>query len=334
MIQRTGQGEGVVAVAFHLQREDRVGAGLGDQGIADPGVGHGHAVRGERRHRHRGGDHTELERSGSPHQQLGEVAGHHCGLGVTVGDPAGQLVLVHLAGHRRGVLDPHRQRRAGWVAILVDDAVEEVLAGIGHHVLRRHISPGTVGEVEAQLATARRGDVVQLAAGDTATAAETDRAGAVPGIGGGTDLDRQDAPGTVGAIGVVIPPTHRIVAAQQDIARDHPADNLAGQGIDQVIEGIHHDGRAGAVDIHILEPVGIDAVAHANGGDADAVIVDEGVPLAGHCRGQGGSARPGLLIGVAVADEEDLVAPARNRRVDRQGFLDRRGEVRRAVEWA
>ncbi|MCY1507435.1 hypothetical protein D9M68_417110 [compost metagenome] len=112
MVQRAQQGEGVVAVAFHLQGEHGIRARRGHQGIADPRIGDRHTVGGQRRHCLRHSGHAELRAGRRAYQQLTEVAGDHSGLGVAVGDAMGKLVLVHLADNRRGVFDAHRQGSA------------------------------------------------------------------------------------------------------------------------------------------------------------------------------------------------------------------------------
>src|SRR5690606_36238266 len=71
----------------------------------------------------------------------------------------------------------------------------------------------------------------------------------------------------------------------------------------------------------------------ADGGDTDVVAVDESVPVRRRATGQRGAARAGLLVRVAVTDEEHMVFPARYRVVGIHGFLDRIGKVGLPAEW-
>ena len=118
----------------------------------------------------------------------------------------------------------------------------------------------------------------------------------------------------------------------QYVAVDQPANHLINQGIDQIIEVINQDGRTAAIQINILQAGTIDAIAYANGGDIDVVEIDEAIPGSRRRVAQRIATRASLLIGVAIADEEDLIAPARNRGVSSHGFINASSKVRLPVK--
>src|SRR5690606_16054270 len=107
------------------------------------------------------------------------------------------------------------------------------------------------------------------------------------------------------------------------------AQHLVDQRVDQVVEVV--DAQRGvvhsAVDIDVFQALVVDAVADTDGGDVDAVVGDEIIPVSRRGVIQGMASGAGLLVGVAVADEDDLVVPPQQRGVGAHGLLDGRGEV-------
>ena len=238
-------------------------------------------------------------------------------------------------GHRgvfvgaEGVVDRHRrvvrggdvdgQRGTGRVTVGVDDGVADLLGGIAGQPARRGVAPGAGGEVEGQLATQVGGDV-QLGGGIAA----------VPGIHVAIDGQGLDTALAVGAEAVVVGGAGDAIAAIEHVAGNHAGADLVEQGVHQVREVPDQDGRAAAVEIDVLQVVVVDAVTDTDGGDVDAVVVDELLPVGGRLVEQRIAAL-GLLVGVAVADEHDLVVPARKRVEGIHGLLDGRSEVGVAV---
>ena len=159
---------------------------------------------------------------------------------------------------------------------------------------------------------------------------------AVPDIGDVVDRDELDA-AAVGAEGVVVTATQGIVVVEDHVARHVAADHGVEKRGDQIVEVRDADRGAGTIEIHILQARGVDAVADADRGDVhvqagEGHAVDEVIPVGSGSVGQRVAAGAGLLVRIAVAEEEDLIVPAGERRVDGHRLLDAGGEVGVAIE--
>ena len=218
------------------------------------------------------------------------------------------------------------QGSRGRIAVLVDEGVLEVLGQIAIHIGGGLVTPCPSGEVEAQLATRGSSDGRQLL-----IAIEHP----VPAVGGRANLDGLDITRAISAIGIIVPTTHDVVGAVEYVALHQTTNDLIEQGIDQIAEVVHSQRGIVRTRIHVdILQTGIDdAITDTYGGDSDTVVIDEIIPTGCHRAGERSAARTSLFVGVAIADEDHLIVPPRDRGIGSNGLLDGIGKVGITVEW-
>ncbi|MNH06078.1 hypothetical protein D3C79_654330 [compost metagenome] len=218
------------------------------------------------------------------------------------------------------------QGRRGRITVLIDDGVLEVFGQITVHIGRGLITPRAGGEVETQLATCGCGNRCQLLIPIEHT---------IPAVGGRTDLDGLDITRAICTIGIIVPTAHDIVGTVEHIALHQTANDLIEQSVDQIAEVIHPQRGIVRACIHIdILQTGInDAIADPYGGDIDAVVIDEVVPTGRHRSSERGAARACLFVGIAITDEDHLIAPPRDRGIGDHCLLDGISKISITVEW-